>query len=87
MGAPPDRSVADAKAMFERDNEVRRIEDPNFEGSVWDREWEDLQPYCQNLYLMTGRTFDAGNGTSEIKFLDHMAHLSEQERLRREGTS
>lgn len=47
----PRRPDAEAKAMFERDNEVRRIEYPDFEGSVYDRRWEDLQPYVMDLYL------------------------------------
>lgn len=42
---------AEARARFLADNEVRRAQDPDFEGSTWDHEWDDLQPYCQNLYL------------------------------------
>jgi hypothetical protein len=45
------RTDAEAKAMFELDNEIRRVEDPDFKGSVWDKEWENVQPVCQNLYL------------------------------------
>lgn len=45
------RSDEEAEAMFQADNEIRRIEDPDFKGSVWDRSWETLQPYCRNLYI------------------------------------
>ena len=50
-----------AAAVFERDNDVRRVEDPLFDGSTWDREWGALQVANQDLYYAEAdRDFQSG---------------------------